>query len=88
MFSRPQKVRDKGLIFLFSRPLKVDLHMFFVFYPIDVLFLDSNKKVVEKRSRFLPFTIHVARQPCNYVLELEQGAIERSKTELGDLIDW
>ena len=32
--------------------------MFFVFFPIDVLFLDKNKKVVELKENFKPFSIY------------------------------
>ena len=42
MFSR----KSRTLLFVFSKEKMVSLHMFFVFYPIDVLFLDKNKKVV------------------------------------------
>lgn len=43
MFSK--KDEDLALIFEFSYEKIVPLHMFFVFYSIDVLFLDEDKKI-------------------------------------------
>ena len=88
MFSTRKDIEDNALIFPFSKRQRVGLHMFFVFYPIDVLFLDAHKRVVEEKRRFLPFTAYNSKNSCNYVLELEAGAIERSKTKIGDVFEW
>jgi hypothetical protein len=69
----------KNLIFAFKREALVSLHMFFVFFPIDVLFLDSAKRVVEK-AHLLPFTFYTPRHPCRYILELSfPGFSEKAK---------
>ena len=44
MFSR--KKNHKNLVFVFDEEKKIPLHMFFVFYPIDIVYLDLNNKVV------------------------------------------
>ncbi len=84
MFSR--KIKDKGLVFVFDDEAKRDLHMFFVFYPIDVLFLDKRKKVAELKENFRPFTLYIARKKAQYVIELPAGTIRKSKTTLGNKI--
>jgi len=49
------------------------IHMFFVFYPIDVLWLDSKMKVVDKR-RVYPFMPYAAsREPAKYVFEIKNA---------------
>ena len=47
MFSK--RIKNKGLVFVFNKDVKFSLHMLFVFYPIDVLFLDAKKRIVEMK---------------------------------------
>lgn len=85
MFS---KKSDKVLIFIFDKEKIIPLHNFFVFYPIDVLFLNKNKNVVEIKETFKPFTFYTPKNKAKYVIELPQGAIKQSKTELNDKIEF
>ena len=62
--------------------------MLFVFFPIDVLFLNKNKKVVDIKEDFRPFTFYASRQKAAYAVELPQGTINKSKTNIGDLIEF
>ncbi len=82
MFSR----KKKTLIFIFNKEKLISLHMFFVFYPIDVLFLDKNKKVVQLKENFKPFRILIAKKPAKYIIELPDNTIKRTKTKVGDTI--
>ena len=61
--------------------------MLFVFYPIDVIFLDEQKKVVEIKENFRPFRFYTPKKKARYVLELPKGSVNRSRTELGDRIN-
>lgn len=83
MFSRK---KNKSLIFIFEREKIVPLHMLFVFYPIDVLFLDKNKKIVEIKENFRSFTFYSPNNKSKYILEFPSGTIKKSRTELGDEI--
>jgi len=76
------------LIFAFTRQRRYSLHMFFVFFPIDVLFLDKNRKVVDMKRDFMPFTFYTPKKPCQYIIEIAQGSIARSQTEIGDEISF
>ena len=62
--------RKKNLIFVFGSPRKISLHMFFVFFPIDVLFLDENKRVIEIKRDFMPFTFCRSKKEAGYAVEL------------------
>ena len=62
--------------------------MFFVFYPIDVLFLDKNKKIVEIKENFKPFTLHNPKNKAQYIIELPKGTIKQTKTGIGDTISF
>ena len=70
MFSKP-----KNLIFVLNRETRFGaiVHMFFVFYSIDIYWLDKNKKVIDKRINFKPFRIAVPKSKAKYVVELKRN---------------
>src|SRR3989344_8293644 len=82
MFSK----KPKPLIFILKKEKIVPLHMFFVFFPIDVLFLDEDKKVVEIKKKFEPFTLYNPKNKAKYVIELPQGAVKNTNTKIGDKV--
>jgi uncharacterized membrane protein (UPF0127 family) len=64
--------KRKNLIFIFSKEKRISLHMFFVFFPIDVLFLDKNKRIIEIKKKFRPFTFYTSKNKAKYVVELTE----------------
>ena len=82
MLSLP--IRDKCLVFHFDPPRKVDLHMLFVFFPIDVLFLDKKLKVVEIKENFMPFTFYMSRKKASYTIELPAHTVLAKRIRVGD----
>ena len=62
--------------------------MWFVFYPIDVLYLDENKTIVEIKTNFKPWEIYYPKKQANYIVELEQGIIKQTKTKLNDVVSF
>ncbi len=88
MFSSEKKVENRALVFAFSEPRKIALHMLFVFYPIDVLFLDDKKRVVELAT-LKPFCIgYISGKKSKYVIECKNGTIAKTKTKIGDEINF
>ena len=59
----------KTLVFVFPSERYVPLHTFFVFFPISVLFLDQNKRIVEQ-TVMKPFTFYSPKHTAKYVVEL------------------
>ncbi|MEZ5334554.1 MAG: DUF192 domain-containing protein [Methanolobus sp.] len=49
MFSK-RIPENYALVFAMKRMQKVSLHMLFVNFPIDAIFLDENKRVIQKSS--------------------------------------
>lgn len=82
------KRQNKALIFRFNKEKIISLHMLFVFYPIDVLFLDKNKVVVDKKENFKPFTFYKSKKKAMYALELSKGIIRITKTEIGNKLSF
>ena len=79
MFSKP-----RTLVFVFDREARIALHMWFVFFPIDLAFLDSNFRVVEVKLNFKPFTTYVPNSKAKYIIEAPAGRL--NNTEVGDEI--
>ena len=84
MFSKKQ---NRGFIFRFNEEKIISLHMLFVFYPIDVLFLDKNKIAVEIKENFRPFAFYKPKKKAMYVVELPNGIVKKTKTSIGDKIE-
>jgi len=87
MFEDKKKF-DYALIFDFPIESKIgtSLHMIFVFFPIDVLFLDKEKKVVDKVT-LPPFQPnYTPRKAAKYVIEMPQGKAKSVK--IGNKIEW
>ena len=77
-----------ALVFDFQNESRVgcSLHMMFVFFPIDVLFLDKNKKIVDKAA-LNPFTPnYTPKKAAKYVIELPKGRAMHAK--LGQKVSW
>jgi len=79
-------LKPHTLIFEFNKEKKVSLHMLFVFFPIDVIYLNENKKVVEIKNNFKPFTFYHPKKNAKYLIELPNGTIKKSRTSIGDKI--
>ncbi len=77
----------KSLIFIFDSERRISLHMFFVFFPIDVVFLDRKRKIVDLKENFLPFSFYTSKKKALYVIELPKGAISRTGSKPGDTIE-
>ena len=88
MFTNESRVKDRALLFEFRKPMLQSLHMFFVFYPIDVVFLDGKKRVVELKQNFRPFQVYNSRKQAKYVIELPESTIKKSRTAVGDVVKW
>jgi uncharacterized membrane protein (UPF0127 family) len=83
MFSR--KISENfALIFVMKKVQKVSLHMLFVNYPIDVIFLDEHKKVI-KTSSMRPW-IGTCTCPgkVKYVIETSHGKSRTMGIKTGD----
>jgi len=88
MFEKPERF-NYALVFTFPKESKAaaTIHMLFVFFPIDAVFLDKQKKVVDIARKLLPFTpSYTPKKPARFLVELPAG---KSKgTEAGDVLQW
>jgi uncharacterized membrane protein (UPF0127 family) len=62
------------------------IHMFFMKFPIDVVFCDRQDKVVGLCSNIKPFSLSPIFFKASYAIELPSGSVAASKTQVGDQI--
>jgi len=62
------------------------IHTFLLKLPIDVLILDKNNTVMKLKRQLSPNRIFFWNIKFDTVIELPKGFIEKSKTEIGDII--
>ncbi len=79
---------QKDILFSEKKERIIPVHMWFVFYPIDLLYLDKNKVVVEIKENFLPFAFYFPKNKAQYILELKKGTIAQSQTTIGDQLEF
>ncbi|MDP3734244.1 MAG: DUF192 domain-containing protein [Nanoarchaeota archaeon] len=74
----------KNLVMIFPTEQKISIHTFFVFYPIDIVVVNKEKKVVEIKKNLRPCTFWNSSQQGKYLLEL---AFSSTNYNLGDTIE-
>lgn len=60
-----------GLLFDLNGTKSYSLHMLFVFVPLDLVYLDSEFKVLKILKKVQPFAPLIPGFKCNYILELK-----------------
>lgn len=75
----------RNLIMIFPKERKISLHNFFVFYPLEIIVLDENKKVIEIKENFKPFTLWNSTKKGKYLIELGKEKSKR-KIKLGETV--
>ena len=83
MISRPT---EAAMVLMFPKETGISLHTFFVFFPIDILFVDADNRIAELLKQMPPFSTYSAKQKAKLVIELPAGSISKSKTRVGDSI--
>ena len=83
MFTKPIQ---SALVLKFGSERKISLHMAFVFYPIDVIFANRQKEVVDVKQNFRPFQTYSSAGKATYAIELPAGSVRKSNTKVKDRI--
>ena len=63
------------------------IHMFFMKFPLDIIFTDTEKKIVDMVS-IEPWKTYTPKSPAKYVIEMQKGTINDFKLEIGDELDF
>jgi uncharacterized membrane protein (UPF0127 family) len=62
------------------------IHMFFMRYPLDIIFLDKQGKVVFLYRGIKPWRVGRVVRGARLAVELPEGAIDSTGTEVGDTL--
>ncbi len=62
------------------------MHMFFMHFAIDIVFLDRDGRVLKIDRELRPWRVSSLVIGARRALELQAGAAERSQTQAGDLV--
>jgi uncharacterized membrane protein (UPF0127 family) len=75
---------DSGLLIFPTQAV----HSFGMNYAIDLVFVDRNARVVGLRRALRPNRLSRLYWRAQFVIELPTGTIDRTRTEVGDVIEW
>jgi uncharacterized membrane protein (UPF0127 family) len=83
LLSTPEVRPGEGL--LIERTSSI--HMFFMRYPIDVVFIDKSGRVTKLVHRLKPWRIVPWAWGARDCLELRAGALDKTDTQVGDQLE-
>jgi hypothetical protein len=64
------------------------IHMFFMRFPLDVLYVDRQHRVVRAQQAIKPWRMGpIFTRNASYVIELPVGTIEQSASTVGDQLE-
>ncbi|MCF7866265.1 DUF192 domain-containing protein [Candidatus Woesearchaeota archaeon] len=79
-----KKIFDEAHIFPFKIEKIIPITNWFVFFPIDLVFLNKNFEIVELKNDFKPFTNYFPKNAASVVVELPCGFIKKFNLKLKD----
>ena len=83
-----KKPINQAYIFRFNKPKIIGVTMMFVFYPIDLVFLNQKNEVVELKQKIKPFSHYIPKKEATTLIELEDGSIKKYKIKIGQKVFW
>jgi uncharacterized membrane protein (UPF0127 family) len=87
LLGRDGLAADAGMLFRSSLPL-MWMHMMFMRFPIDIVFLNSENKVIRICHDLHPWRLSPIVFGARTALELAAGAAAVSSTAIGDSIEF
>lgn len=82
---------DEAMVFQFDKPGKYSFWMREMKFPIDILWLDEEKRVVSLKERAQPEDFPETYKPDDmalYVVEVNAGYVEKNNIAKGDIFSW
>lgn len=80
---------EGALVFDLGRERFEGIHMLFVRFPIDVIFLDSNKKIIDVKTSLKPWIgSALPHSRFRYAIKMPAGAVERMALKTGEQLVW
>ncbi len=84
---RKQIPEDFAMIFVLEKPSSIGIHMLFMRFPIDVIFLNKEKRIAGL-AQLKPWTGHKAMKDIKYIIETNPGTIGKYEISIGGQMDF
>lgn len=81
----------RGMFFMFDKEDEWGIWMKDMHFPIDALWIDTNKKIVHIQTSIQPESyprIYASPVPARYLLELPSGYVEQHNLFIGDDVEF
>ncbi|BCX13894.1 MAG: hypothetical protein KatS3mg085_426 [Candidatus Dojkabacteria bacterium] len=82
---------DAGMLFVFEKEQTLNFWMKNTYIPLDIIFLDADKKVVKIHTNTMPnqtTEIYSSEKPAKYTLEVNAFWTEKNGIKIGDRFIW
>lgn len=85
--------QDKGMLFIFSDEVQRTFWMKNVNFPLDLIFISQDSKIVELKENFMPCQSgekcesYKSENPAKYVLEVNGGFVNKNNILIGESLN-
>lgn len=87
MFKRDISKKNEAYIFVLGKERKAAITMIFVFFDIDVIWLNSRKEVIDLKPNVKSFSFFSGHKgKAKYFIEMPKGSIQKNNIIIGDKI--
>ncbi len=87
MFRKDISESNEAYIFVLGKERKAAITMMFVFFSIDVLWINSKFEVIDTKENVKSFSFHTGHKgKAKYFIEMPQGSIKKHNIKPGDKI--
>ena len=62
--------KKRTMLFVWKKSKKRSIHTFFVFFPIDLIYLNKDKRVVEIKRNLPSFNVYTPKSESKYLIEI------------------
>ena len=89
--NRDKLAKEEGMIFIFEEEKFHSIWMKDMNFPIDIIWIDSEKEIVDIKKNASPDTYPESfrpNEPAKYVLEVKAGYIKSNNLQIGDTLNF
>lgn len=88
---RESLAENRGLLFIYDQPGLYGIWMKEMKFPIDIIWIDSNKKIISISKNIGPESfpeIFEPAAPAQYILEINAGFVDENRIKIGDSFNY
>jgi len=87
-FKSKNYCKDKAFLFEFNKKISPIIDMYYVWFSLDLVFLDENKKIIEIKENLKPFQFYKPKNKSKYFIELLSKEIKKYNIKLNDVLEF